>query len=64
MSDAPNPTAEQILSVAVMIRAGHSDDQHIASHVGITAAAVARFREQGLGYKIKRKKSTKGRAGR
>lgn len=56
MTPPTNPTAEQILRVAQLIRAGHSDDQHIASHVGITADQVARFREQGLGVEIKRKK--------
>lgn len=55
----PHPTAAQILKVADMIRAGHSDDAVVAAHVGITPEQVAHLRKQGLGVQIKRKTPTR-----
>jgi ketopantoate hydroxymethyltransferase len=60
MQESPKPpTAAQILRVAELIRAGHSDDAVVAAHVGITPEQVAHLRKQGLGVQIKRKPSAR-----
>ncbi len=60
MQEAPKPpSAAQILRIADLIRAGHSDDAVVAAHTGTTPEQVAQLRKQGLGVQIKRKTPTR-----